>query len=81
MHYGLGYWVLRRIEILVCTYIFGLIWFSCGVGTMEDWDQEMLEKVVETKNKEYNQNKPTDIVCVINYFHPWTCIIVVAFCL
>ncbi|THU69563.1 hypothetical protein C4D60_Mb08t15730 [Musa balbisiana] len=32
-------------------------------GTMEDWDQEMLEKVVETKNKEYNQNKPTDIVC------------------
>ncbi|XP_042392795.1 zinc finger CCCH domain-containing protein 11-like isoform X1 [Zingiber officinale] len=31
--------------------------------TMEDWDQEMLEKVVETKNKEYNQNKPTDIVC------------------
>ncbi|CAL9155612.1 unnamed protein product [Musa hybrid cultivar] len=44
-------------------------------GTMEDWDQEMLEKVVETKNKEYNQNKPTDIVCVINYFHPWTCII------
>ncbi|RWW38672.1 hypothetical protein BHE74_00056083 [Ensete ventricosum] len=31
-------------------------------GTMEDWDQEMLEKVVETKNKEYNQNKPTDII-------------------
>ncbi|KAK4766217.1 hypothetical protein SAY87_007859 [Trapa incisa] len=31
--------------------------------TMEDWDQETLEKVVETKNKEYNQNKPTEIVC------------------
>ncbi|CAN6471014.1 unnamed protein product [Victoria cruziana] len=31
--------------------------------TMEDWDQETLEKVVESKNKEYNQNKPTDIVC------------------
>lgn len=31
--------------------------------TMEDWDQETLEKVVEQKNKEYNQNKPTDIVC------------------
>ncbi|KAK6929255.1 ZC3H15/TMA46 family, C-terminal [Dillenia turbinata] len=31
--------------------------------TMEDWDQATLEKVVETKNKEYKQNKPTDIVC------------------
>ncbi|KAG9138921.1 hypothetical protein Leryth_007551 [Lithospermum erythrorhizon] len=32
-------------------------------GTMEDWDQETLEKVVESKSKEYNKNKPTDIVC------------------
>ncbi|GAA0166210.1 zinc finger transcription factor [Lithospermum erythrorhizon] len=32
-------------------------------GTMEDWDMEMLEKVVESKSKEYNKNKPTDIVC------------------
>ncbi|XP_056172339.1 zinc finger CCCH domain-containing protein 11-like isoform X1 [Syzygium oleosum] len=32
-------------------------------GTMEEWDQETLEKVVESKNKEYKQNKPTDIVC------------------
>ncbi|XVF23700.1 hypothetical protein REPUB_Repub13aG0062300 [Reevesia pubescens] len=31
--------------------------------TMEDWDQEMLEKVVESKKTEYNQNKPTEIVC------------------
>ncbi|KAJ0987699.1 hypothetical protein J5N97_006055 [Dioscorea zingiberensis] len=31
--------------------------------TMEDWDQETLEKVVESKRKEYNQNKPTEIVC------------------
>ncbi|KAF8042443.1 hypothetical protein BT93_A0924 [Corymbia citriodora subsp. variegata] len=31
--------------------------------TMEEWDQETLEKVVESKNKEYKQNKPTDIVC------------------
>ncbi|XVE61767.1 hypothetical protein DITRI_Ditri06bG0066300 [Diplodiscus trichospermus] len=31
--------------------------------TMEDWDQETLEKVVESKRKEYQQNKPTDIVC------------------
>ncbi|OWM82368.1 hypothetical protein CDL15_Pgr001942 [Punica granatum] len=32
-------------------------------GTMEDWDQRTLEKVVESKNEEYKQNKPTDIVC------------------
>ncbi|PIN03716.1 putative protein, contains CCCH-type Zn-finger [Handroanthus impetiginosus] len=31
--------------------------------TMEEWDQEKLEKVVESKSKEYNKNKPTDIVC------------------
>nr|KJB16863.1 hypothetical protein B456_002G251700 [Gossypium raimondii] len=31
--------------------------------TMEDWDQATLEKVVESKGKEYQQNKPTDIVC------------------
>ena len=29
---------------------------------MEEWDQETLEKVVESKKNEYNQNKPTDIV-------------------
>lgn len=31
--------------------------------TMEDWDQETLEKVVAEKNAEYKQNKPTEIVC------------------
>ncbi|CAN6576481.1 unnamed protein product [Malus baccata var. baccata] len=31
--------------------------------TMESWDQETLEKVVESKKNEYKQNKPTDIVC------------------
>ncbi|XP_024024726.1 zinc finger CCCH domain-containing protein 11 [Morus notabilis] len=31
--------------------------------TMEDWDQETLEKVVESKKTEYNPNKPTEIVC------------------
>ncbi|CAH9099046.1 unnamed protein product [Cuscuta epithymum] len=31
--------------------------------TMEDWDQETLEKVVASKSEEYNKNKPTDIVC------------------
>ncbi|CAI9762054.1 unnamed protein product [Fraxinus pennsylvanica] len=34
-----------------------------GQGTMEDWDQETLEKVVASKSNEYNKNKPTDIVC------------------
>ncbi|KAK9756076.1 hypothetical protein RND81_01G071600 [Saponaria officinalis] len=32
-------------------------------GTMEDWDQEMLEKAIAEKSKEYQQNKPTEIVC------------------
>lgn len=31
--------------------------------TMDDWDQETLEKVVESKRNEYKQNKPTEIVC------------------
>ncbi|KAG0496338.1 hypothetical protein HPP92_001029 [Vanilla planifolia] len=31
--------------------------------SMEDWDQETLEKVVESKKSEYQQNKPTEIVC------------------
>ncbi|XP_022988591.1 zinc finger CCCH domain-containing protein 11-like [Cucurbita maxima] len=31
--------------------------------TMEDWDQETLEKVVESKKNEYKLNKPTEIVC------------------
>ncbi|KAH6797727.1 Zinc finger C-x8-C-x5-C-x3-H type family protein [Perilla frutescens var. hirtella] len=31
-------------------------------GTMEDWDQETLEKVVASKSNEYNKNKPTDII-------------------
>ncbi|GKC55926.1 zinc finger CCCH domain-containing protein 11-like protein [Tanacetum coccineum] len=30
-------------------------------GTMEDWDLESLGKFVESKEKEYNHNKPTDI--------------------
>lgn len=36
-----------------------------GVETMEDWDQETLEKVVESKKTEYNPNKPTEIVCLL----------------
>ncbi|KAL5711183.1 hypothetical protein ACHQM5_021670 [Ranunculus cassubicifolius] len=31
--------------------------------TMEEWDQEMLEKVVESKKNDYNPNKATEIVC------------------
>ncbi|GAB2235717.1 hypothetical protein Droror1_Dr00026156 [Drosera rotundifolia] len=37
--------------------------------TMEEWDQETLEKAVEEKSKEYNQNKPTDIVSSLHKFH------------
>lgn len=33
---------------------------------MEDWDQDTLEKVVESKNKDYQQNKPTDIVRLLH---------------
>eukprot|EP00246_Nothoceros_aenigmaticus_P003729 TRINITY_DN14913_c0_g1_i1.p1 TRINITY_DN14913_c0_g1~~TRINITY_DN14913_c0_g1_i1.p1 ORF type:complete len:360 (-),score=108.38 TRINITY_DN14913_c0_g1_i1:526-1605(-) len=32
-------------------------------SSMEDWDQETLEKVIEAKGEEYNGNKPTEIVC------------------
>ncbi|KAJ4849335.1 hypothetical protein Tsubulata_047331 [Turnera subulata] len=44
------------IFVLVCVVV-------VEEETMEDWDQETLEKVVESKKNEYNQNKPTDIVC------------------
>jgi hypothetical protein len=36
---------------------------------MEDWDQETLEKVVESKRTEYQQNKPTDIVSTTNLLY------------
>ncbi|CAK9135374.1 unnamed protein product [Ilex paraguariensis] len=29
---------------------------------MEDWAEETLEKVMESKSNEYQKNKPTDIV-------------------
>jgi hypothetical protein len=32
--------------------------------TMDEWDQETLEKAVAEKALEYNSNKPTEIVCV-----------------
>lgn len=58
----------RYCLLFVCVFIYVniiMIFAGCVVieETMEDWDQETLEKVVESKNKEYNQNKPTDIVC------------------
>lgn len=36
---------------------------------MDDWDQETLEKVVQSKSKEYNKNKPTDIVSPLTMMH------------
>lgn len=49
----------------------GNLLFGCKEdeeGTMEDWDQETLEKVVESKSNEYNKNKPTDIVSLLRLF-------------
>lgn len=46
-------------------YVLMLSWCLFPKETMEDWDQETLEKVVESKNKEYKQNKPTDIVSAL----------------
>ncbi|OEL16631.1 Zinc finger CCCH domain-containing protein 11 [Dichanthelium oligosanthes] len=42
--------------------------------TMEDWDQETLEKVVESKRTEYQQNKPTDIVCTTLSLLPYSAV-------
>lgn len=55
-----------RIPPSVQVLRIGLFKFTCYLlwpETMEDWDQETLEKVVESKKMEYQQNKPTDIVC------------------
>jgi hypothetical protein len=46
------------IQMVLDKFICYLLWSE----TMEDWDQETLEKVVESKKTEYQQNKPTDIV-------------------
>lgn len=48
-----------------CSFFFSFL--NCDLETMEDWDQETLEKVVESKKKEYNQNKPTEIVCYSDF--------------
>lgn len=52
------------VIILFVMHALMLFWCLFLLETMEDWDQETLEKVVESKNKEYQQNKPTDIVSV-----------------
>jgi len=39
--------------------------FNCNyVETMDEWDQETLEKVVAAKGNEFIHNKPTEIVCI-----------------
>lgn len=55
MHWG-------NISIVVVVMI---ILSLLRLETMEDWDQETLEKVVESKKQEYNPNKPTEIVCLL----------------
>ena len=53
------------------------LWLSCDFflfeESMDDWDQETLEKVVESKKTEYKQNKPTDIVSFLSYVICTTC--------
>lgn len=54
--------ILKRVILINCYVL------SIPIDTMEDWDQETLEKVVESKGKEYNGNKPTEIVCIPIFF-------------
>lgn len=49
-------------SILVFNVCHVVLYLSEEKGTMEDWDQETLEKVVASRSNEYNKNKPTDIV-------------------
>jgi hypothetical protein len=56
---------LHDSDLCVCLYLvhrFFVGYKEEGKGTMEDWDQQILEKVVQSKINEYNKNKPTDIV-------------------
>lgn len=56
--------MIVQIEVKMCVfcYLILITVFLYVLETMEDWDQETLEKVVESKKSEYNQNKPTEIV-------------------
>lgn len=49
-------------SFLLYSEFFAFYFKEEGQETMEDWDQEKLEKVVASKSNEYNKNKPTDIV-------------------
>lgn len=46
----------------MCLFVLWIGYKEEEKENMEDWDQETLEKVVESKSNEYNKNKPTDIV-------------------
>lgn len=64
--------VTRLARIFYCLWkliILSFVWWLVDSETMEDWDQENLEKVVESKKKEYNQNKPTEIVYTLSLWH------------
>ncbi|KAL5149889.1 Zinc finger CCCH domain-containing protein 21 [Glycine soja] len=51
--------------LILFIYLFPLLKLSFKrnnvLAIMEDWDQETVNKVVESKKTEHNQNKPTDI--------------------
>lgn len=57
-----------EVKMGVFCYLILLTVFLSVSETMEDWDQETLEKVVESKKSEYNQNKPTEIVRFVYLF-------------
>jgi len=59
---GIGQTLLGLSLSSVQMVLYKFIWYLLLPETMEDWDQETLEKVVESKRTEYQQNKPTDIV-------------------
>lgn len=48
--------VRSHADLLICDH----------AGTMDEWDQETLEKVVAAKGNEFIHNKPTEIVCITN---------------
>jgi len=59
---GIGPNMIRLSPASIKMVLYKFICYFLWPETMEDWDQETLEKVVESKKTEYQQNKPTDIV-------------------
>lgn len=55
----------QDLDRVVCFYV---DLFICDyVGIMDEWDQEIFEKVVVVKGNEFIYNKFIEIVCIINF--------------